>query len=230
MNRALLSLLLFLGLTALPASAQITRQQLTMDSPFVSEIYAFLIEDEVITPPACSTLFTGSSSIRFWFTAKEDFPTKTVVRRGFGGAHIEHVNMYFDLIIAPHSPQEVVFYAGENDLNAGKSPEAVLADFQTFMGLAEKQFGTIPVYYIAIKPSIARFAEFEAQTAANRLLKDYAESKENLTFVDIVSPMLEGGKPKDIFISDQLHMGLDGYAIWQKILAPTLETSPTCTP
>ena len=37
-----------------------------------------------------------------------------------------------------------------------------------------------------------------------------------------LAPMMEGEAPKQIFISDQLHMNLDGYAIWVEALKDML--------
>jgi len=32
----------------------------------------------------------------------------------------------------------------------------------------------------------------------------------------VVTPMLENGRPKDIFVADGLHMSAAGYAIWTR--------------
>jgi lysophospholipase L1-like esterase len=37
-----------------------------------------------------------------------------------------------------------------------------------------------------------------------------------------VSPMLEDGKPRDIYVSDGLHMNRDGYVIWARIVKAAL--------
>ena len=57
----------------------------TVDAPFASEIYNFFVQDELFQPTTCRTVFTGSSSIRFWLTLDEDFPELAPLNRGFGG-------------------------------------------------------------------------------------------------------------------------------------------------
>ena len=204
---------------ALPIASPIA---LTGSSPFVSEMYNFLVQDEVMPPTACSTVFTGSSSIRFWFTLEEDFPELNAVNRGFGGSGIAHATAYFDLLLTPHQPREIIFYSGENDVSAGASPDDVLASFQTFLDKKTAALGDTPVYFVSIKPSIARLSQLETQTAANTLIQDYAATRDDLIFIDITEPMMDGDTPKNLFISDRLHMNAAGYDIWTKIISDAL--------
>ena len=108
------------------------------------------------------------------------------------------------------------------------TPAAVLAQFNIFLALKDQAFGAIPVFYVAIKPSVRRWSEFESQTGANALVSELAASREDLTYIDIVSGMLEEGRPRAIFLADQLHMTADGYAIWTMAIKPVLQaiTSP----
>ncbi|NQY39518.1 MAG: hypothetical protein HRT80_05395 [Henriciella sp.] len=192
------------------------------DAPFATEIYNFFVQDEVFTPTACRTVFTGSSSIRFWFDLDDDFPGLNALNRGFGGSEITHVIGYFDFLLTKHQPREIIFYAGENDLNAGASPEDVAERFSVFMDMKNERIGDSPVYFLSIKPSFARVSELGAQTEANALIKAAAETRDDLIFVDIAAPMMDGDTPKRIFISDQLHMNLAGYEIWTETLGPLL--------
>jgi len=192
------------------------------DAPFASEIYNFFVQDELFSPRACRTVFTGSSSIRFWLTLDDDFPKLAPLNRGFGGSQITEVIGYFDILLTRHQPREIVFYAGENDINAGASPTDVTARFDAFMNLKSERLGDTPVYFLSLKPSLARLSELTAQAETNELIKAYAAAREDLIFVDIASPMMDGETPKDIFISDQLHMNLDGYAIWTEALSDLL--------
>lgn len=192
------------------------------EAPFASEIYNFFVQDALFPPAACRTVFTGSSSIRFWLTLDEDFPQLDPLNRGFGGSQITEVIGYFDILLARHQPREIIFYAGENDLNAGASPADVLARFEAFMGLKTDRLGDAPVYFVSVKPSYARLSELAAQAETNALVQAYAETRDDLIFVDVATPMMDGDAPKQIFIFDQLHMNLDGYAIWTEALSGLL--------
>ena len=192
------------------------------DAPFATEMYNFFVQDQVFPPRECQTVFTGSSSIRFWFTLDDDFPGLASLNRGFGGSEITHVIGYFDFLLRQHAPREIIFYAGENDLNAGASPSDVAERFSVFMDMKSERIGDAPVYFLSIKPSFSRLDELAAQTEANALIKAQADARDDLIFIDIATPMMDGEVPKQNFISDQLHMNLDGYAIWVEALKDVL--------
>lgn len=192
------------------------------EAPFASEIYNFFVQDELFPPAACRTVFTGSSSIRFWYTLQEDFPDLAPLNRGFGGSQITDVIGYFDILLTRHQPKEIIFYAGENDLNFGVSPQTVLQRFEAFMDLKTDRLGNAPVYFLAIKPSAARLSDLPQQNEANAMIQELAETRRDLIYVDIATPMMEGDAPKPIFIFDQLHMNLEGYAIWTDVLSKLL--------
>ena len=99
------------------------------------------------------------------------------MRRGFGGAHLAHVLLYFEALIAPHRPREIVLYAGENDISWGRAPDDVLADLEAFLQMKRKALGATPVYFISIKPSIYRWQEYPVQQQANALVKQLAEAR-----------------------------------------------------
>lgn len=90
-------------------------------------------------------LFVGSSSIAMWKTLAEDIAPLPVINRGIRGAQVEDVNRWFDRMVAPYRARAIVFYAGENDIAAGKSVDGVLADFDTFMQRKTAAMGQTPV-------------------------------------------------------------------------------------
>lgn len=221
----LLALLVF----ALVLSAASTRvhalppQAATQDDGFAWEIARFVESDRVAPPAACQVLFVGSSSIVNWKDRlAADMKPMPVINRGFGGAHIEHVNRWFDQIVAPYHPRAIVFYAGENDIDAGKSVNRVVADFDEFMTRKTQALGKTPVYFISLKPSKLRFAQFPLQTQVNDAIRARAGKRSDLHYIDVVAPMLENGKPKDIFAPDNLHMNTAGYEIWARVVRAEL--------
>ena len=83
---------------------------------------------------------------------------------------------YFDRVVAPYHPKEIVFYAGENDLWIDKrTPEAIYADFVQFMRLKEKALGSTPVWFISAKPSKQRFEQLSLQAELNSQVKALAD-------------------------------------------------------
>ena len=197
-----------------------------VSGPFADEIGQFVAADKAAAPAPCQTLLVGSSSIRMWSTAAADLAPLPVINRGFGGSQVSDVNGYFDTVVAPYRPRRIVFYAGDNDIADGKSPDRVFADFQAFMALKTAKLGDTPVYVISVKPSKLRFDQLADQARANAKLKALAAQRADLVYIDVVDAMLQGGRPREIFIADGLHMTADGYAIWTRILRPVLMAPP----
>ena len=192
---------------------------------FDDAIAAFEAGDKAAMPSKCATLFVGASSIRFWKSLKEDFPDRTVINRGFGGSTVWEVDHYFDRVVAPYYPKEIVFYAGENDLWVDKrTADDIYADFVQFMRLKEKALGATPVWFISAKPSKQRFEQFAQQANLNAKVKALADTRDDLAYIDIVPAMLKpDGKPKDIFVADDLHMTPEGYTLWTPIVDAALD-------
>lgn len=196
---------------------------------FLPEIQAFAAQDAAAPPAPCSILFVGSSSIRFWTSLKADMAPIAVINRGFGGSQIADVNAYFDRVVTPYRPRAIVFYAGENDLNAGRSPDEVVESFERFLSLKEQALGDAPVYFISVKPSKARLAQKGAQDQVNARVEALARVRSDLDYIDVVTTMLTpDGQPKDIFVADDLHMTPAGYALWTAKVAPVMQTVRAC--
>ena len=195
----------------------------TLEQALKAEVDRFVEADRTSPPAACHVLFVGSSSIVKWKdTLAADMAPIPVINRGFGGSHIEYVNRWFDQIVAPYQPRAIVFYAGENDLDAGKSVGQVVADFDTFMALKTRTLGKTPVYFISVKPSKLRLAQLPQQTEVNNAIRARASKRSDLHYIDVASLMLENGRPKDIFGPDDLHMNRTGYMIWTKAMRAAL--------
>jgi lysophospholipase L1-like esterase len=185
------------------------------------ELQAFAKLDADKMPPPGAVLFVGSSSIRLWDLAKS-FPELVAINRGFGGSQICDSTLRANELVVKYKPRLIVFYAGDNDVNSGKSAEQVHVDFTAFVAKVRKSLPKTPIVCISIKPSIARWDQRETQREANRRIAADCEKDETLEFVDVWPVMLgEDGEPKqEIFQSDRLHMNDEGYKLWVELLGP----------
>lgn len=122
-----LSLLVVLG-TAAALWAQSDAPDRAEPKRWEETIRTFEEWDSKNSFPKDAVFFVGSSSIHLWAT-RDCFPDLPVINRGFGGSHISDVNHFADRIVLPYRPQVIVFYAGDNDIAAGKSPSQVLDDY-----------------------------------------------------------------------------------------------------
>lgn len=195
-------------------------------APFENEIAAFEKSDARKAPPKNAVLFLGSSSIHNWSTLARDIPEFAVINRGFGGSIIEQSTLYAPRIVWPYQPRLIVFYAGDNDLAAGKSPEQVLADFQAFVAHVREKLPATSIAFISIKPSPSR-ANIKAKAMrANALIREHIEARREarLRYIDVWTPMTndEGAARGELFGPDELHMNPRGYKLWTQVITPHL--------
>jgi lysophospholipase L1-like esterase len=192
-------------------------------SRWEKEIQAFEKKDKEQPPPANAVLFVGSSSIRLWNLAKS-FPGVATINRGFGGSQTADVVHFVPRIVVKYQPRLIVFYAGDNDLAAGKTPDQVAADFQAFVQAVRKELPETKIVFLAIKPSPSRWKLFDKQNKANQLIEARCKDGKNLTYLDSVRSLLDkDGKPRaELFQKDGLHMNEEGYRLWAGLVQPYL--------
>ncbi len=189
-------------------------------------ISTFQTWDSKNSVPKEGVLFVGSSSIRLWAT-QQCFPQFTVVNRGFGGSHISDVSHFTDRIVLPYKPRVIVFYAGDNDIASGKSPQRVLDDYRAFVNLVQDQLPATRIVYIAIKPSLKRWSKWPLMKEANALIEKATQEDTRLAYANVAEPMLgDNGEPRgEFFVKDGLHLNAEGYKLWTKVVTPLIEAA-----
>ena len=174
--------------------------------------------------PEGAVLFVGSSSIRMWKSVDEDLPQVTAVNRGFGGSQFSDLEYYLDRLVTCYKPSKIFIYEGDNDIASGKKPKQVLNDAQQVRAGIAAALPGVPVYFIAAKPSVARWNIRKKYQQLNSMLAVYASKTADTGFVNVWDPALDehGEVFKDIFVEDNLHMNKKGYAIWKQAIEPFL--------
>jgi hypothetical protein len=214
----------WLAVLALSAAAAVAN---TVPPPahWQAEIDAFAAHDRQAPPPQHGVLFVGSSSIRLWApTLARDFPGVPVIDRGFGGSAIADSTFYAGRIATPCHPRLIVMYAGDNDIAGGDTPQRVVDDFKAFVARVRRDLPGVPVAYVSIKPSVARWSLWPAMREANRGIRRWAATQQDVRYVDVATKMLDAhGRPQpELLRDDGLHMTPAGYAIWVAALKPVL--------
>ena len=170
-------------------------------------------------------IFAGSSSIRFWETLEQDFPSAKLLNHGFGGSETTDLIWFSQALIMRYEPSKIFIYEGDNDLANGKSVDIIIADMKTLLRFIRRQLPDTPVYLISPKPSISRWHLREQYEILNKELADLCPSRENVSFINVWDSMLttKGELNEDLFIADSLHMNEKGYEIWAKVIAPFVD-------
>ena len=193
---------------------------------FWNDIQQFRKQDSIQPPPSNAILFVGSSSFTRWTDVQNYFPGYTIINRGFGGSTLVDVLRYEEDVIFKYNPKQILIYCGENDFASSDTitPTTVFNRFKTLFSEIRTVYPKVPIAYISMKPSPSRWNLRDKFMTGNHLIEDYLKKQKNAQFISVWKPMLgSDGKPKkELFVEDNLHMNAQGYAIWQKIIQPTL--------
>jgi lysophospholipase L1-like esterase len=230
-RRIVLGMGLFLGLALIAGAAWLLhfKYRVDADDPTVweSDVQAFEATDRDAPPPKDAIVFVGSSSFALWESLEADMAPLVVINRGFGGSKIPDITHYLDRVVLPYQPRALVFYAGDNDMAAGKvkTPQEVLSAFQEFLAELRKTQPELPVFFVSIKPSQLRWAHWPKMQEANALIQTHAVATPGLFFVDVGSAMLDqnGAIKEGVYGYDPLHMAPAGYALWTQTIKAALE-------
>lgn len=173
------------------------------------------------------SIFYGSSSIRLWTTLGKDLADFAPVNLGFGGSTLAACVWFFDRVMINYQPKRFVVYAGDNDLSDGRNPEEVFLFFKELVIKAKQRFGDIPCYFMALKPSISRWAIADKFRYANQLIKnEIVQMDNNWHFIDLFPKMLnDQGLPNPkLFDTDGLHLSPAGYELWTELVKQEIST------
>ncbi len=195
--------------------------------PFSADIAAFKKQDSIAFPAAGAVVFAGSSSFTKWTDVQDYFPGYNIINRGFGGSSLTDLIRYKQEVMYAYQPKQVVIYCGENDIAAADSVtgEMVFERFRVLFEDIRRQMPSVPVLYISMKPSPARWAMRSRMQQGNKLIQRYLKKKRHARFLDVWDAMLgnDGLPMEKLFIADRLHMNAAGYAIWQQLIRPLLK-------
>jgi lysophospholipase L1-like esterase len=171
----------------------------------------------------CALWFVGSSSISRWAALSQDMRPWIAHNRGVGGASIDRIRTLFRNDPQAIAPDAIVLYVGENDILAGESADQALADLNAFLVEKRGRIGATPVFVILLKPSPARAANIPRHEQFNQGIAQLAAREADIRSIDVVSPMMAGGRPERYFASDGVHLNAEGYRLWAGVIKHALK-------
>lgn len=172
-------------------------------------------------------MFFGSSSIRLWKGLDEMMAPLKVVNRGYGGATVRDIHYNYSRVMADYRPKAFVIFCDndicgwkEGDLSVGE----VFDHYRMLFQRLEKDYPETPVFFLSWKYSELRAGLRDKQKLVNDIIRDFAETSRQVTFVDVNSLLLDedGNVNPGLFESDNLHINRDGYLLWTSVLKPLL--------
>jgi lysophospholipase L1-like esterase len=190
---------------------------------FADDFAEFAAWDAKNAVPENGIVFVGSSSIVRWKTA-ESFPDLPVINRGFGGSQASDIPPWLEEAVLQYDPAIVVYYAGDNDTEAGKKAQQIFEDIRQFSEGVLAHDPTTQVVILSVKPSPRRWQWWSEMQATNALIRQYADSRPTVEYVDVSTSMLgaDGQPIPQLYVEDRLHMTPAGYEVWDRVVGPVL--------
>lgn len=189
--------------------------------------------DEVATLAAAPAsapggiLMVGSSIFRKWISCAQDLAPLPVTNRGFGGSQTRDQLLFFEQIVPSSRAAFVVWYCGSNDVNAKKSPEAILQTTKEWIARTRSAlpFARILLVSVIRAPQKREDGKLSQVDAVNKGLLALSESLKGVDYLD-VNPALEtpAGEPvAECYGEDHLHLTPEGYRRMTVVLKPAIE-------
>lgn len=168
-------------------------------------------------------VLSGSSSVRRWEHARRDLSPWGPIQRGLGGAWLSDLAVVTDRLV-PTDAASVVVFAGTNDLAGGSSADQVVDRYRCFVQRVHERAGPIPVVFVGITPTPARWAGWSEAEAVNEAVQTLAQQHSLLSYADVPTPFLDLGEPppSTLFVADQLHLSPQGYELWTQAIQDAL--------
>jgi lysophospholipase L1-like esterase len=216
-----------LGVFAIAGPAPVApRAQAAQAVPhrFEENVRAYEEADKTDPPPAHAILLAGDSQFYRWKTLHEDLPDYTIVNRGIDSFQTSDLIYFADRLILRYAPRMIVLHVGGNDVNNGKTPDQILADFKTLVATVRTTLPDVPIAFSSITPGPGRWSQAAQRTQTNLVIKRYVATQKGLLFIDLWDAMLtpDGQPREDLWVADRIHPNHEGYLIRVRIMRPLL--------
>ncbi len=213
MKKSLFLVLVFLSLLGTGFAQQ---------HPFEEEVRKLSARLDSIGWTPGATVLTGSSTIRMWRNLPEVSGREVVLNTGFGGSKAADLERHLFPLVLKYDPERVFIYEGDNDLWADVPAEEILNSLNQIVIRIHLVNPGTEIILIGAKPSPSRWEKKESYLSFNRLLKDYCDKTEQVSYLDTWKALTDAqGNPRpELYLQDQLHLNADGYLIWNGIFKP----------
>ena len=208
----------------LAASSASQAQNPALQERFEKQVQEYEAGDRNNPPPPDAILFAGDSQFFRWKTIHEDLAGYTLINRGIDSFQLPDLIHFADRLVFPYHPRLIVLHVGGNDVHNGRTPEQLLADFQSFVAIVRARLPEVRIVYSSITPGPGRWDEAPQRVVANRAIQAHIATQKNLDFVDLWVAMLKpDGQPlENLWVEDRVHPNHAGYLNRAKLTKPLL--------
>lgn len=214
---ALVAFALPLELIAKPAAIARSPERFEEE---ICQIEARLQRD---SPTPGGIVFYGSSTFKFW-NVEAAFPDLPVTNLGFGGSQISDLNHYAERLLLPLRPRLIVFYSGNNDVNANFSFDEIMMRWRNFSDWIDQHLPETHVLVLSNLPTPRRWALWPDLHVLNARLASEIARHPRRHYLDGTPIMLDadGRLRLDRISADILHLNAIGNAVMAETLRPAI--------
>jgi lysophospholipase L1-like esterase len=135
--------------------------------------------------------------------------------------------MFFDQVVPPCRPGLVVWYCGSNDIKGKKDATSILERTEEWISRVKQMDSAAAVLLVSVirAPQKHRDGQVAVVDEVNRGYEEIARTKEGVFYVD-VNPALQsltGESRSELYVSDGLHLNMEGYHQMTTLLKPAIE-------
>ena len=100
-------------------------------------------------------------------------------------------------------------------------PDAIIRSLRDLLGQVDLALPGVPLGFISVKPSPARWAVLDRIRAVNAAVRTIVSALPNGVYLDVFSSMLSdtNGPRPELFEPDGLHMNRAGYRLWWQVVS-----------
>lgn len=170
-------------------------------------------------------LLIGSFTFTRWGDAQDYFPNSVVVNRAFGGSMMCDQIYFFDQVVKPFNPRQIVIYEGDNDLNEPEAtPQRFMEDVVCMTRLIHYHFPKCRIMLVSIKPCPSRVQSIAKYKEANCLMEKYAALYESIDYVSVWDEFVDKDERpiEKYFMDDQIHITPEAYQIFRTAMEDKL--------
>lgn len=138
-----------------------------------------------------------------------DFPlsylNQKFLNRAFPYAQVVDYNFYIGQLIIKYHPKNLYIHLGLNDILFGKSNQTIMYDFDCLAIILKNNGINAKINIISVLPTIKHQGIKDKILLLNQSLREWADSRENVRFIDAYDTMLDENElPNSLYYN---HLG-----------------------
>ena len=143
------------------------------------------------------------------------------VNHGFGGATVDELLFYYNRLIRPYEPSDIILRTGINDLTKEYTPEETMLLFIRLCAWIRNDFPKTKIYALPIFdcPMLKQQTELIRPVREyNQLMLQYTENNDLVIFMDLtpfvyknIEDIGQLERLRPLFLEDGLHLTNEGY-------------------